>query len=107
MACAASITIVWAGDDVHPPRKDTARVPRQPYERYFTTDRLGREITFYVSERPAAPTSLPLVVFVQGSGCGSCFVERTSSASFASRTENVASTPARRPRRFSGKSTTS
>jgi hypothetical protein len=54
------------------PRKDQKRVPRQPYERYFTYDRFGREITFYLSEA-TDKTPLPLMVYIQGSGCGSLF----------------------------------
>ena len=48
-------------------------VPGQPYLRYGTTDTLGRRITFYLSEDEAG-ASLPLLVFVQGSGDASHFV---------------------------------
>lgn len=48
-------------------------VPSQPYERYFTTDALGRRITFYVSQEPVDSRPLPLVVYVHGSGCQSHF----------------------------------
>ncbi len=64
------------GDDAPPhylPRKDKARVPGQPYERYFTTDRFGRDITFYLSEAEPKQGPLPLVVYVHGSGCASHF----------------------------------
>lgn len=54
-------------------RKDAERPAGQPYERYFTHDRFGREITFYVTESKSKEP-LPLVVFVQGSGCGSNFI---------------------------------
>jgi dienelactone hydrolase len=55
-------------------RKDTNAVPGQPVERYFTHDKFSREVTFYVSKaRDANPA--PLVVYVQGSGCGSNFVD--------------------------------
>lgn len=48
----------------------------QPYERFSTHDRFGREITFYLSEAPAGRGPLPLVVYIEGSGCGSRFEER-------------------------------
>ncbi len=57
-------------------QKDTERVPSQPFDRYFTTDKFGRRITFYVSEEPADSRRLPLVVYVQGSGCQSHFGTR-------------------------------
>lgn len=58
------------------PQKDPQPVPSQPYERYTTTDKLGRQITFYLSEEPADAPPLPLVVYVQGSGCQSNFGRR-------------------------------
>jgi pimeloyl-ACP methyl ester carboxylesterase len=48
----------------------------QPYERFSTHDRFGREITFYLSEAPAGQGPLPLVLYIEGSGCGSRFEER-------------------------------
>ena len=58
-------------------RRDSHRVKSQPYERYFTTDKFGRTITFYLSELPKdAPAKLPLVVYIQGSGCQSNFGQR-------------------------------
>lgn len=51
-------------------------VPGQPYERYVTRDRFGREITFYLSKVAAGRNPLPLVAFIEGSGCGSRFEER-------------------------------
>jgi predicted esterase len=57
--------------------KDEERVPGQPFERYFTTDGLGRLITFYLSESKAENTEArPLMVWVQGSGSQSNFAER-------------------------------
>jgi predicted esterase len=47
-------------------------IRRQPYARYTTTDALDRTITFHLSADSAA--SLPLVVYVQGSGASSHFV---------------------------------
>ena len=51
-------------------------VPGQPYEKFSTRDRFGREIIFYLSTAVASRNSLPLVVFVEGSGCRSRFEER-------------------------------
>lgn len=48
----------------------------QPYERFSTRDRFGREITFYLSQVPAGRGPLPLVMYIEGSGCGSRFEER-------------------------------
>ena len=53
--------------------KDSSKVPRQPYLRYFTTDKYERKITFYISE-VIGPAKLPLVVYVQGSGANSHFI---------------------------------
>lgn len=47
-------------------------VPDQPYVRHTTMDRFGRRITFYVAG-PQGSAPLPLVVYVQGSGCASLF----------------------------------
>lgn len=46
-----------------------------PFQRYTTRDRLNRTITFYVSVAPAENTKarLPIVLFIQGSGCQSVF----------------------------------
>lgn len=83
------------------------RIGKTPYERYQTTDKFGRDVTFYMAQPPRAPAAqgapaadkadvgtthadapapivpevppevlkVPLVVFVQGSGCGSHFVK--------------------------------
>lgn len=58
---------------MYQPRKKLERIPRQPYERYETTDSLDRIIQFYVSEEPPGPI-LPLIVYVHGSGATSHFV---------------------------------
>lgn len=52
-------------------------VSRQPYDRYATSDVLGRRIEFYVSEGVAADDAeaLPLILYVQGSGASSHFIE--------------------------------
>ena len=48
-------------------------VPGKPFVRY-TAQTSARTIAFYVSEHPATGKPLPLVVWVQGTGCGSHFV---------------------------------
>ena len=46
-----------------------------PFQRYSTKDALDRTITFYVSVAPAEKTKarLPIVLFIQGSGCQPIF----------------------------------
>src|SRR5262245_33525393 len=48
-----------------------------PFQRYTTTDSLGRTITFYLS-RPGGnnDAKLPVALMVQGSGCQSLFSKR-------------------------------
>lgn len=58
------------------PSKIVETVPGQPYEKYLTRDRFGREIVFYLSKAAASQNLLPLVMFIEGSGCGSRFEER-------------------------------
>lgn len=55
-------------------RKIQTPVPQQPVHRYLTHDKFGREITFYVTDA-SSKAQLPLVVYIQGSGDGSNFVE--------------------------------
>jgi pimeloyl-ACP methyl ester carboxylesterase len=57
------------------PIADTEIVRQQPYQRFFTQDRFDRRIVFYVSEETDDAGSLPLVVYVHGSGAQSHFVE--------------------------------
>lgn len=49
------------------------KLPRQPFERFECEDRLGRTITFYLSERVVREADLPLLVFIQGSGAQPLF----------------------------------
>ncbi|HEV7780938.1 MAG TPA: alpha/beta hydrolase-fold protein [Chitinophagaceae bacterium] len=56
-------------------KKDSVKVPRQPYWRYFTKDQFDREISFYISETSSA-TNLPLIVYIQGSGANSHFIKK-------------------------------
>lgn len=69
--------------------RDPGPMPITSLSRYTTTDSLGRSITFYASDAPLPapadanqqPTppeelpSLPIALFIQGSGCQSCFLE--------------------------------
>ena len=48
----------------------------QPFREYSTVDKLTRNITFYVSEPQAPDENVPLVVYVQGTGCTSHFLRR-------------------------------
>ncbi|HKW51658.1 MAG TPA: alpha/beta fold hydrolase [Candidatus Eisenbacteria bacterium] len=63
------------GTDVYQPHRESA-IAGTPFTRYFTTDRLHREITFYLSDAPDSLGPLPLVVHIQGSGGNSNFAER-------------------------------
>ena len=54
----------------------SARIPSQPYEKFSTRDRFKREINFYLSEAGGGQDRLPLVLYIEGSGCGSRFEER-------------------------------
>lgn len=57
------------------PSKTAQPILGQPYEKFRTRDRFGREITFYLS-KAASQKPLPLVLFIEGSGCRSRFEER-------------------------------
>jgi pimeloyl-ACP methyl ester carboxylesterase len=46
----------------------------QPFRRYIAKDRNGQRITFYLSIEPTPSRPLPLIVWVQGTGCSSQFV---------------------------------
>ena len=48
----------------------------QPFRRYSTVDELSRNVKFYVSEPQVPSKKLPLVVYVQGTGCSSHFIKR-------------------------------
>jgi dienelactone hydrolase len=54
---------------------DGGPVPGTAFHRYTTKDQLGRTITFYLSER-TGERPVPLIVYVQGSGCSSLFQRR-------------------------------
>lgn len=46
-------------------------VPKQPYSEYTCTDRFNRKVHFFLSDGP--DKKLPLMAYVQGSGCSSLF----------------------------------
>jgi pimeloyl-ACP methyl ester carboxylesterase len=75
--CACSVSGLRIAAQTVDPRpiaiKDGGPVPGQPYERFTTQDRFGREITFYLSRVPQTSRPLPLAVYIQGSGCASLF----------------------------------
>ncbi len=58
-----------------PSARGPEEIPGFWMERYTTTDRFGRAITFYVSKAKEGAEKLPLVVCIAGSGCQSLFVE--------------------------------
>jgi dipeptidyl aminopeptidase/acylaminoacyl peptidase len=60
-----------------PPQRDSTDLPI-PFERWTTKDTLGRTITFYISRlgKEEKEKKLPVVLFVQGSGCQSLFQKR-------------------------------
>jgi predicted esterase len=45
------------------------------FERYHTRDKLNRKIAFYISTKEKSQGKLPLIVFINGSGCRSVFVK--------------------------------
>ena len=67
------------------PLKDPQSPPGIAYTRYFTKDRFGRKITFYVSGDQSH--RLPLVVSVLGSGAYSNFIRRNGQILDAHRTQ--------------------
>ena len=46
----------------------------KPFRRYVAEGREGQSITFYLSNEPKSSPPLPLIVWVQGTGCSSQFV---------------------------------
>jgi pimeloyl-ACP methyl ester carboxylesterase len=48
-------------------------VGQTPFRRYFAEDGSGRRIVFYLSGAPSGNRPLPLVVWIQGTGCSSHF----------------------------------
>jgi hypothetical protein len=48
-------------------------IPGTPFGRYFTPDQLGRHISFFIADERSATRPLPLVVWIQGTGCSSLF----------------------------------
>ena len=50
-------------------------VKGHPFRKYSTVDELDRRIKFFLSEPSGAAKELPLVVYVQGTGCSSHFMQ--------------------------------
>lgn len=48
-------------------------VDGHPFLEHVTVDRLGRSVTFYISEPEPTGAAVPLAVYVQGTGCSSHF----------------------------------
>ena len=51
---------------------DGGAISGTAFHRYFATDQFGRTVTFYLSDSSPG-RSIPLVIFVQGTGCSSLF----------------------------------
>ena len=71
-----SFAVQENGDELtYVARMDTEEMEGFGFQRYFTTDKFGRDITFYLSrcKSSLAERSLPLVVCIQGSGSQSIF----------------------------------
>ena len=71
------LTLVWAGllvaaDNAYEAKLDPTELGI-PFQRYTTTDSLGRTITFYLSRAPGNQqgAKLPVALLIQGSGCQS------------------------------------
>ncbi len=76
MAVAANSEVMFAAaQKPYQPERDAAPTGTQ-FERYFTLDKFGRKISFFLSRAKAADAKLPLIVFIQGSGCMSNFTKR-------------------------------
>jgi dienelactone hydrolase len=81
VSCLASIWLAVCGPGAPPPNAGASTalpeaVGDTPFDRYRTTDSVGREITYYVSRAAATDPALPLALYVQGSGSQSIFVKR-------------------------------
>jgi dienelactone hydrolase len=74
-----------SAQELYQPLKDPQSPPGIAYTRYFTKDRFGRKITFYVSGDQSQ--RLPLVVSVLGSGAYSNFIRRNGQILDAHRTQ--------------------
>jgi dienelactone hydrolase len=66
--------LTLGADDAPQPRLDSTELGI-PFQRYTTTDSLGRTIVFYLSRSPMNEPAgkLPVALFIQGSGCQSLF----------------------------------
>jgi pimeloyl-ACP methyl ester carboxylesterase len=71
LACACAISLL------QPTARATADPAELgiPFQRYTVADSLGRNITFYLSKAPreSSGQALPIVLYIQGSGCQSLF----------------------------------
>lgn len=76
--CPPSTIRLVSGDETprYESKKDAEEIPKFSWQRYFTRDKFGRQITFYLSKIRKKPDSpLPLIVCIQGSGSQSVFQE--------------------------------
>ncbi|HMX28513.1 MAG TPA: hypothetical protein PKC13_23200, partial [Blastocatellia bacterium] len=80
MAAAANGELLFAAvQKPYQPNRALAERDATPtgtqFERYFTLDKFGRKISFFLSRAKVADAKLPLMVFIQGSGCTSNFTK--------------------------------
>lgn len=77
VAHAAANALPEAGEEQNSPQLQKVASAAElgiRFDRYSTEDKFGRTITFYLSTPPEdKAVSLPLVLFVDGSGCQSAF----------------------------------
>ncbi len=75
MSVAVLLTALLLGQNGPPRPEADEKQLGVPFRRYAVKDAFGRTVTFYLSVPPegAKDKKLPLVLFVQGSGCQSAF----------------------------------
>ena len=76
--CCCFLVALGVAADGEPQAKPDPAELGIPFQRYTTTDSLGRTITFYLSRPPggASGAKLPVALIIQGSGCQSLFRKR-------------------------------
>ncbi len=72
------LVTLWINAASEPQAKLDPEELRIPFQRYTTTDSLGRTITFYLSRPPGGSSDLklPVALIIQGSGCQSLWQKR-------------------------------
>jgi dienelactone hydrolase len=70
LVCAALVTSAGCRQTV---TAGGEAVPGTAFSRYFTVDHFGRRISFFLTRSEGGSRPLPLIVWVQGTGCASLF----------------------------------